>query len=165
MAKKPTARSAAKPGTDPVVLRPLLKSAPMALLRCREAFMQKFRPMLHRHGVTEQQWRVLRVLMENDSIEVTRLAEAAVILPPSLSRILRNMESDGLIRRRTVRDDQRRSQISTTVRARRLFQKVARESDAIYRELEQALGGKRLDQLDALLTTMERELQALDLGD
>ena len=151
-----------KDSSSPVVLRPLTKSAPMTLLRAREAFMQKFRPMLHRHGVTEQQWRVLRVLMESESIEVTRLAEAAVILPPSLSRILRNMEADGLVRRRTVRDDQRRSPISTTAKARRLFQKVAPESDAIYRELEQALGRGRLEQLDSLLAGLERDLKALD---
>ena len=148
-----------------VVLRPLLKSAPMALLRVREAFMRQFRPMLHEHGFTEQQWRVMRVLMETEAIEVTRLAEAAVILPPSLSRILRNMEKDGLIRRRPVRDDQRRAQISSTAKGRRIFQRVAPESDKIYRSIESRLGRERLEQLDILLAGLEKDLQALEKDD
>ena len=45
-------------------MRAFSRSLPMQLLRAREAVMQRFRPMLHQHGVTEQQWRVIRVLVE-----------------------------------------------------------------------------------------------------
>ncbi|MGH7006661.1 MAG: hypothetical protein ACREIP_22160, partial [Alphaproteobacteria bacterium] len=38
-------------------MRAFSRSLPMQLLRAREAVMQRFRPMLHQHGVTEQQWR------------------------------------------------------------------------------------------------------------
>ena len=63
----------------------------MALLRTREAVMTHFRPMLRSHGVTEQQWRVLRALMEHEELEVTQLAERSFILSPRLSRILQNL--------------------------------------------------------------------------
>ena len=45
-------------------MRTFSQSLPMALLRAREAVMRRFRPGLRCHGVTEQQWRVLRALAE-----------------------------------------------------------------------------------------------------
>ncbi|MGM3243097.1 hypothetical protein ACS2VP_27140, partial [Bacillus cereus group sp. Bc237] len=46
----------------PVALRAFSRSLPMALLRSRESVMVRFRPMLRAHGLTEQQWRVLRAM-------------------------------------------------------------------------------------------------------
>ena len=48
-------------------------------------------------GVTEQQWRVLRVLIDNTRIDVSALAAAALLRAPSLTRILRELEGRGLI--------------------------------------------------------------------
>ena len=39
-------------------------SLPMMLLRAREAVMGRFRPMLREFDLTEQQWRIIRVLAE-----------------------------------------------------------------------------------------------------
>ena len=73
-------------------LRSFSKSLPMSLLRAREAVMRHFRASLRQHNITEQQWRVLRALAEVRKIEVTELAHATFLLPPSLSRILRDLE-------------------------------------------------------------------------
>ena len=53
-------------------LREFDRSLPMALLRAREAVMARFRPLFRLHGVTEQQWRVLRAL--RDYLEQSRRA-------------------------------------------------------------------------------------------
>ena len=47
-------------------LRDFEQSLPMELLKAREAAMARFRPMLRSHGLTEQQWRVLRALDHAD---------------------------------------------------------------------------------------------------
>ena len=39
-------------------------SLPMMLLRAREAVMGRFRPMLRKFDLTEQQWRIIRALSE-----------------------------------------------------------------------------------------------------
>ncbi len=143
---------------EEVKLRPLAMSLPMALLRAREAFMAEFRPMLHEHSLTEQQWRVLRVLMENAEITVTGLAREAVILPPSLSRILRGLVNKGLVKRRAQRIDQRRAQVQITPKGQRLFKAVAPHSSGIYAELEKRLGKKRLKDLAELLLEVETDL-------
>jgi hypothetical protein len=54
-----------------VPMREFSRSLPMALLRAREAVMRQFRPSLRQHGLTEQQWRILRALAGVDAIEVT----------------------------------------------------------------------------------------------
>ncbi len=74
--------------------------------------MRQFRPCLREHGLTEQQWRILRALAAIEAIEVTELARMAFLLGPSLSRILRDLEARGLVERRTAEADQRRSMVS-----------------------------------------------------
>ena len=72
-------------------MRAFSNSLPMELLRAREAVMRRFRPGLRGHGVTEQQWRILRALAHSGPLEVSQLADATCLLAPSLSRILPDM--------------------------------------------------------------------------
>lgn len=139
-------------------LRPLQRSLPMALLRVRETVMDRFRQMLRDNGLTEQQWRVIRVLAERDSLEVSQLARHSFLLPPSLSRILKFLAAEGLVRRRAMDNDQRRIEVSLTSAGRRLFRKIAPYSETIYRDIEQAIGSERLEQLYALLSDLESAL-------
>src|SRR4030081_2157398 len=90
-----------------VPMREFSRSLPMSLLRAREAVMRHFRPSLRDHGLTEQQWRILRALASIDAIEVTELARVAFLLGPSLSRILRDLEARRLIERRAAKADLR----------------------------------------------------------
>src|ERR1700722_16121357 len=80
-------------------IREFSHSLPMLLLRGREAVMRYFRPGLLEHGVTEQQWRVLRALSTADEMDVRMLANVTYLLPPSLSRILKDMRRRGLVKR------------------------------------------------------------------
>ena len=84
-------------------MREFSRSLPMSLLRAREAVMRQFRPSLRNHGLTEQQWRILRALTAVDTIEVTELARVAFLLGPSLSRILRDLKARDLIERHTTK--------------------------------------------------------------
>ena len=61
-------------------MRDFAHSLPMALLKAREAVMAGFRPDLEAHDLTEQQWRVLRVLTEHPGITTGELAERAALL-------------------------------------------------------------------------------------
>src|SRR5258706_4950270 len=98
MPRKPPGKSDAP--TRRVPMREFSRSLPMSLLRAREAVMRHFRPSLRSHGLTEQQWRILRALASIDQVEVTELARIAYLLGPSLSRILRDLEARRLIERR-----------------------------------------------------------------
>ena len=135
-------------------LRAFEDALPIALLRAREAVMIRFRPMLARNGVTEQQWRVLRAIQENKNVDATKLSEWCCLLMPSLSRILRTMESDGLITRTRATDDARRQSVELTADGKALFEKIAPQSEAIYAEIEQALTKDRVSEMVNGLRTM-----------
>lgn len=116
------------------------KSLPIMLLRAREAVMLRFRPMLKSYGLSEQQWRVLRVLNEQGPTEPTLLAEQSVILTPSLTRILANLEGRDLINRTRHKDDGRKQVAVLSPKGRDLIAQITPQSTAIYAELESDFG-------------------------
>lgn len=74
---------------NPRALRRFEKSLPIAFLRAREATMRRFKPHVDAHGLTIQQWRVIRTLADGGPLDSNTLAARCVILPPSLTRIFR----------------------------------------------------------------------------
>jgi len=139
-------------------MREFSRSLPMSLLRAREAVMRQFRPSLRDHGLTEQQWRILRALASVDTIEVTELARVAFLLGPSLSRILRDLEARHLIERRTAKADQRRGLVSISARGLKLIETVAPASEAIYAAITARYGARKLAELQDMLHALEGSL-------
>jgi homoprotocatechuate degradation regulator HpaR len=124
---------------------------PMALLRARETVMARFRPLLDQHGINEQQWRVIRVLAEHDSLDASDLAAKANILAPSLTRMIRSMDDRGLIRRGKDQGDGRRVVLSITLQGRALIEAVAPDTARIYAAIDAEFGAERMAALLALL--------------
>jgi homoprotocatechuate degradation regulator HpaR len=143
-------------GRKGLPMRAFADSLPMTLLRTREAVMRRFRPGLRAHGVTEQQWRILRALAGQTPLEVTALAARTCLLLPSVSRILPDLEARGLINRATVESDLRRSVVTLTAAGLKLIAAHAPQSEAIYRAIEQRFGAQRLDELFHLLRELEQ---------
>ena len=56
----------------------------MRLYRALDAVMPAFRQVFSEFGLTEQQWRVLRVLWEQGAVPLSSLASATLIPAPSL---------------------------------------------------------------------------------
>ena len=140
-------------------LRDFEHSLPMELLKAREAAMSRFRPMLRDHGLTEQQWRVIRALADYDRIDASELAKRSFLLAPSLTRILQHLESEKLVKRESDASDQRRSVLTLTDNGRKLYSEVAPDSEALYEEIEATFGGERLALLYELLEEFHHRIQ------
>ncbi len=136
-------------------LRPFERSLPMALMRAREAVMHRFRPILAEHGLTEQQWRVLRALDEGP-VSVGELAERTCLLGPSLSRMLASMDERDLIVRSLDRDDGRRTEVTIAPTGRTLVETISPRSEQVYGEIESTLGTADIDDLHRLLDRLGR---------
>ena len=130
---------------------PTRRSIPIALLRARERVMSRFRPMLAEHGVTEQQWRVLRVVAESEAIDASELAQRACILAPSLTRIAKHLEDQSLIKRVRDAQDARRARFDIAPAGLALIESMASEREAIYATLERDFGHHRMESLLELL--------------
>jgi len=135
------------------------ESLPMTLLQARENVTRFFRPMLRDHKLTEQQWRVLRSLADHGAMEISALAAHCFILLPSLSRILQNLEARGLITRRPVRHDQRRSEIMLSPKGRTLFKATVAQVEAAYAEITRRFGTERMATLKSLLDLLIKETE------
>jgi homoprotocatechuate degradation regulator HpaR len=127
------------------------RNLPRLLLQAREAVMAHTRPSLRGHGLSDQQWRVLRVLGEHGTVETGRVAREAFILGPSLTGVLARMERDGLVRRERDAEDQRRTVIEATAKGRKLVEKLSHTVEAHYAWMERELGKAKLGELYRLL--------------
>ena len=127
------------------------KSLPIAMLRAREAMMLSFRPILTKHGFTEQQWRVLRVLGEKGSSDAGQVAFEACILAPSLSRIIFKLEKDNYISRFVDDKDGRRVNLTLTNLGEEILKKIAPDMDVVYKAIHNRYGEEKLTTLLEIL--------------
>lgn len=131
------------------------RSLPIALLRARERVMGPIRAMLSDVGITEQQWRVLRVLHEGGPQEPTQIAERACLLLPSLTRILQKLAEKELISRATDRNDRRKQVISITQGGAALIEDNLATSIAIMDRIKSEMGADRYEALLDLLNELD----------
>jgi homoprotocatechuate degradation regulator HpaR len=131
------------------------RNLPHLLLRARDTLMAQFRPLLGEYGLTEQQWRIVRELLEQGPQEPRQLCDACSISSPSIVGVLTRMEETGLIARMRMAHDQRRVQVSLTPRSAQIAHELVPRIEARYASLERTLGVKAMqevyDALDALL--------------
>ena len=123
------------------------RSLAIAMLRAREAMMLSFRPVLAKHGFTEQQWRVLRVLGEKGTSDAGQVAFDACILAPSLSRIIGKLEKDNYISRFIDSKDGRRVNLSLTKIGQDTLNKIAPDMELIYKAIQKRYGEEKLTNL------------------
>lgn len=134
------------------------RSLTVALLRAREVTMRRFKRFADAHDLSLPQWRVLRALADGEPLDAGTLCQRCVILPPSLTRILRALCERGLIA--TVPSaDARRHTVTLTEAGRTLFRTLVVQSDSTRREIDAAFGHEKmallLDLLNELRVTSE----------
>ena len=116
------------------------RSLPLLLLQARESVMAHFRPVLKAAGVTEQQWRVVRALLELGPLEPRQIGAVCRLSSPSLAGVLARMNELGLVRRERLAQDQRRVMVSLTPRSRALAGAMAPRIEAVYAAIEAHIG-------------------------
>lgn len=127
------------------------RNLPLLLLQARERVMAQFRPLLRAHGLTEQQWRIVRALLETGPLEPREIVVRCGISSPSLAGVLARMEDLGLVRRERLAHDQRRLRVSLTAASRALAARMAPQIEATYAALEARVGREHLRSMMAAL--------------
>lgn len=130
------------------------RNLPLLMLQARERVIGRFRPLLHANGLTEQQWRILRVLADFGPLEPRQIGEFCRLSSPSLAGVLARMEEMGLVVRERLAHDQRRVLVSASSRSRALAARMAPKIDAIYAGIEAELGPKATRELYGALDTL-----------
>lgn len=132
-------------------MKKIRPSLTLALLQAREATMSHFRPALNEIGLTEQQWRIIRILYQYEELESNKLADLACILKPSLTGILNRMIEQNLIKKRKDSNDQRVSLITLTEEGIHCFEIQAIKMEESYKKIQEKYGVDKLQELFVLL--------------
>jgi homoprotocatechuate degradation regulator HpaR len=101
-----------------------ITSLPMVLHRTLDAIMPPYRDLFQEFGVTEQQWRVLRVLWEQRHLTSSQISNLTLLPAPSLVGILDRLENKGLVTRLRSKSDRRQVHIAITLEGQELQEKV-----------------------------------------
>jgi len=131
------------------------RSLPIALIRAREGVMLPIREMLVETGITEQQWRVLRVLSEFGTLDSKTLADRSSLLFPSLTRIVTTLRKKGLITQTRDDKDRRRQYIQITNEGQKIIDDNVDQAARIVSGFKRKLGKHDYETLLDLLSKLD----------
>jgi homoprotocatechuate degradation regulator HpaR len=143
------------------------RNLPQRFLKARESLMNHFRPILKHFGLTDQQWRILRLLDEYGQMEPHALCEQCQIHSASMAGMLARMEEQRFVLRGPVEGDMRRVSVRLTPKGEQLVSEMAPLIDLQYLLIEDALGKDVLESLfnslEAFIAAQDNAVQLIDL--
>ncbi|MDF0546446.1 MarR family transcriptional regulator [Sphingobium sp. H39-3-25] len=142
-------------------LAPYQSSLAGSLLAAREAVMAPIRPYLREANMTEQQWRVLRVLAEAKNLDAKSIADKALLHAASVTRILKELEERQLIERQIDKSDGRRWIVSITPVGGQKVRDTAKHIKLLLKGYSAAFGR---DRLEAFKVEAQALAEALSIG-
>ena len=107
------------------------------LVQARDAVVSYYRPVLNQAGITEQQWRIIRLLSQHGTLDFQELSQQTSILRPSLTGILTRLEKLELVMRLKPASDQRRVFLKLTENGLQLFERISALMDEQSKKLQQ----------------------------
>ena len=138
------------------------RSLPMMLYRTLDAVMPRFRQIFNEFGLTEQQWRVLRVLWQHEQIAFHELADLTLIPAPSLVGVLDRLTKSGLAGRRRSESDRRNVFVHATGQGKALESKVRPRVDEAYEALRASIDDRTWN---ALIKGLEKVSSTDNIAD
>ena len=138
----------------------LEKTVHMVLNHTLDAALPPFRAVFSSYGLTEQQWRVLRVLWDHDEIQFAQLSDITLIPRPSLVGVLTRLEGKGLVSRHRSDTDRRNVAVSSTAKGHAIAQQAMPEINALHDRLGQALTQTEWDVLFQSLSKISNFAQS-----
>ena len=108
----------------------------MMLYRTLDVVIPKYRAVFRQHGISETQWRILRVLWEQDGCGSAKLAERALLPATSLVGVIDRLIAKGLVKRIPGQTDRRKVEISLTPEGRSLLPLITPEIEALYQQIQ-----------------------------
>ncbi len=110
-------------------------SLPMMLHRTLDTIIPHYRKVFKEHGISEQQWRILRVLWEVNESTSAELAKRTLLPSPSMVGIIDRMSAKQLVTRQRSSQDRRIVNVSITEKGQALEALLLPKIDAIYEQM------------------------------
>lgn len=141
------------------------RTLPMLLNTTLDSVLPVYRELFQRHGLTEQQWRVLRVLWASGPVTSTELSRETLLPAPSLVGILDRLEKKGLVARIRSEDDRRKVFVTATPAGRALQEAVMPMVERIHARLQGSVEPGQWAAMEETLGRIARATRDLGLDD
>jgi DNA-binding MarR family transcriptional regulator len=111
------------------------------------------RKRLRRSGINIARWRVLAVLRDNGRMNISQIVERTIIEQPTVSRIVNQLEREGLAFRESCDQDSRFVQVMLTEAGEKAFREIY---PVATRHQEQGLKDFSQQEIETLIGFLER---------
>lgn len=124
-----------------------------ALLGASDRLERRFTAIVRPHGVTLQQYNVLRILRgaEPDGLPTMEVRARMLEKAPGITRLMDRLEAKSLVRRQTVGSDRRAVSCRITREGKDLLRRLDRPMDRADREVFAGISERRLRSLCRML--------------
>jgi len=136
------------------------KFVPYLIYRITNQLNRALRKRLKRSGINIARWRVLAVLKDNGRMNVSQIVERTIIEQPTVSRIVDQLEREGLATREIYDQDSRFVQVMLTPAGEKAFREIFPTAT---KHQEQALQGFTQKEIKTLIGFLERIQNNIDL--
>ena len=114
-----TGKATSRPSAEPLAVADRLHSAAIRVLR-------RVRVADEKSGLSAARLSALSVVVYGGPLPLGRLAEIEQVRAPTMTALVRGLESDGLVRRSAGRRDRRVVLVTATARGRRVLEQARR---------------------------------------
>ena len=138
----------------------------VSLLRTADRIRRAGSRLVEPHGITDQQYNVLRILRgaRTQGLPTLEIAERMIEQAPGITRLLDRLEAKGLVRRKRCPQDRRQVLCWISAPGLRVLVALDRPLAELDDVLLRALGRQRAAQLIELLDQVRTAYQRLDPG-
>ena len=135
---------------------------PYLLNRVTSRANQLWVTTLRDHGLTIGRWQVLSVLSRFDGSRIGTIADLSGGEQPAVSRVIDQMQRDGLVTRRPALDDSRAVEVWITPRGRELTTELMPHAEAFVERMLRKLNDSEIKQMTQFLERLFSDLQEED---
>lgn len=109
---------------------------------------------LRKHGIQIEAWRVLETLETGQRHTMGELADIVLMNPPTLTKLVDRMVSDGLVHRQVAQSDHRQINVLPTALGRKRMMQIRKEIEDQDAVILDQLGQNETKQLIQLLRSL-----------
>ena len=106
---------------------------------------------LRKHGIQIEAWRILETLDSGRRLTMGQLADIVLMNPPTLTKLVDRMVSDGLVHRQVAQNDHRKTNVLATALGRKRMMQIREEVEEQDSTIQGQLGESNAKQLMQLL--------------
>jgi DNA-binding MarR family transcriptional regulator len=139
---------------------PLARSLGYHLRELSESFTAAVDVKAQAHGISINQWRYLRELLEKDGLSSGELTRRAGRQGPSTVVAVRSLERAGLVRTEGSRSDRRKSHVFLTAKGRRVAAKISPLVQTVQAMAVAGLSAEEIRLLKNLIVRIQRNVDA-----